>query len=59
MDNQAADTPFKKELTDLINHHSLENASNTPDFILAKYLADCLSAFNQATRERSDWYKQD
>jgi len=34
----------------------MENGSNTPDFILAKYLADCLEAFNSASRHRERWY---
>ena len=48
-------TEFQKELADLINKHSLENPSNTPDFILAQYLADCLDAFNVATNQRDGW----
>lgn len=47
---------FEKELTALINKHSLEGESDTPDFILAKFLKNSLKAFNEATRRRSDWY---
>lgn len=47
---------FRKELEKLINHHSCENESNTPDFILAKYLSDCLKAFDTAVNDRSAWY---
>lgn len=47
---------FREELTSLINQHSLENGSNTPDFILSTYLADCLAAYDKATRRRSKWY---
>lgn len=50
---------FERELTVLINKHSLENGSNTPDMILAKYLLNCLSVFNIATKERSTWYRGD
>jgi hypothetical protein len=49
-------TEFEKELESLINRHSLENGSNTPDFILAEYLRDCLDAFDIAVTKRSDWY---
>lgn len=42
------DHPFVKELETLINMHSMENGSNTPDFILANYLKDCLVAYNNA-----------
>jgi hypothetical protein len=47
---------FKKELRDLLNKHSKENGSNTPDFILAKYLVGCLDTFNAALQEREKWY---
>ncbi len=47
---------FEKELKGLINKHSMENGSDTPDFILAKYLRSCLLAFNGATRRRERWY---
>jgi len=47
---------FRKELEILINKYSIENESNTPDFILAEYLITCLSAFNKATEQKSEWY---
>lgn len=47
---------FKKELTKLINYHSIENGSNTPDFLLADYLMDCLETFNKMSRHRDEWY---
>lgn len=47
---------FVHELGALINKYSLENESDTPDFILASFLNDCLNAFNTATRRRDDWY---
>ena len=47
---------FRKELEELINRHSLESASDTPDFILAQYLDDCLLAFDLAVRRREQWY---
>lgn len=45
-----------KELEAVLNRHSVENESNTPDFILADYLRACLSAFAVATNERERWY---
>ena len=42
-----ATTEFRQELESLINRHSMENASNTPDWILADYLAACLDALQQ------------
>jgi hypothetical protein len=47
---------FEKELQSLINCHSKENESNTPDFILAQYMQACLNAFNTATTQREAWY---
>lgn len=47
---------FQKELEELINRHSIENGSNTPDFILAQYMMDCLNAFNNVTTKREKWY---
>lgn len=47
---------FLSELTQLINKYSLENTCNTPDFILASYLKNCLENFIKATRDRESWY---
>lgn len=47
---------FFIELGELINKHSMESASDTPDFILAQYLSSCLLAWNQATMQRETWY---
>ncbi len=49
-------TTFRKELECLINQHSMENGSDTPDFILAEYLTGCLSSFDKAVKRRQDWY---
>ena len=49
-------TEFVKGLESLINRDSQENASNTPDFILAQFLAACLQAWNTATQQREEWY---
>ncbi len=40
----------------IINEHSLENDSKTPDFILAEYLYDCLQNANMLIGRRSMWY---
>lgn len=49
---------FSTELTDLINKYSLENHSNTPDFILAQFLVTALEAFNQGVADREHWYRK-
>jgi len=50
---------FSEELKSVINRHSRENNSNTPDFILAQYLESCLLAFEIATQQRETWYGRD
>lgn len=49
---------FRKELEELINRFSMENNSNTPDFILAEYLEQSLKAFDLAVTKRSLWYDE-
>jgi len=46
---------FEEELRALINKHSLEGMSNTPDFILAGFLQNVLTDWNHATRARDRW----
>ena len=47
---------FEEEISALINKYSIENASNTPDFILAQYVMACLATFATATQQRETWY---
>lgn len=47
---------FHKELQALINKHGLEKYSNTPDFVLAEYLMNCLKCFDLATGHRETFY---
>lgn len=47
---------LREEIEEALNRHSAENASNTPDLILARYLYSCLNAFNAAVNERERWY---
>ncbi len=39
-----------------INVHSAENGCDTPDFILAEFLTDCLAAFDKTVKARERWY---
>ena len=50
---------FELELRELLNAHSKENGSNTPDYILAQYLINCLDNFNKIVKEREMWYGRD
>ncbi len=54
--NETKRTNFEEEIAKVINRFSLENESNTPDFILAEYLSGCLHTYNMAIRGRDRWY---
>jgi len=56
---EAKSPTFEKEIEYLINRHSQENASDTPDWILAQYLVACLASFAVATQQRENWYRRD
>jgi len=47
---------FRDELREVINKHCKENGSNTPDFVLAEYLDNCLKVFDLAIKSRENWY---
>ena len=47
---------FKTELEGLINRYSMENGSDTPDFMLAHYLQGCLDLFDETVASREQWY---
>lgn len=47
---------FKKELEQLINRFSLENDSDTPDFILAGYIQGCLETYTETVKKRDEWF---
>lgn len=49
---------FRIELEKLINKYSMEYDSDTPDFLLADYLIDCLRAFNILMIKRTEWYNK-
>ncbi len=45
-----------EDIKNLLNRACAENGSDTPDYILALYLIDCLDAFDKATSQREKWY---
>ena len=47
---------LRTEIEQAINKNSCENGSDTPDFILAEYLTDCLKTFDKAVVRREEWY---
>lgn len=48
--------PFEVELERLLNRHSIENESDTPDYTLAEYLRNCLDIFSIAVCKRDAWH---
>jgi hypothetical protein len=59
MPEQQEKPTFIQQLERLVNAHSVERESNTPDFILAKYMCACLTAFATATKDRAKYYGTD
>lgn len=47
---------LRQAIENVLNRHSAENGSNTPDYILATYLESCLEAFDHAVSSRDRWY---
>lgn len=47
---------FRRDIETAINRNSAENGSDTPDYILARYLEACLAAFDLAVRDRDEWH---
>lgn len=47
---------FRSELTGIINFYSLDSESDSPDFILAEFLEDCLDAFDKAVNQRERFF---
>lgn len=46
---------FEEDLKQVINRHSAEAPSGTPDYILAKLLTDTLKTFNEVVGLRAEW----
>lgn len=50
------ESDFERELSSLLNRHSKENDSNTPDYQLAVFIIECLQVFTNAVTARDAWY---
>ncbi len=46
---------FLKEIASVINKYSMENGSNTPDFMLAEMLGGFLNVYNNTLQNRKQW----
>lgn len=49
---------FQEQLRALLNRHSKESESNTPDWVLAEYLIKCLDGFNEAIKDRELYFER-
>jgi hypothetical protein len=54
--NSNSERTFRSDIENAINYHSREQESNTPDFVLAEYLTNCLEAFDRATKQRDIFF---
>lgn len=46
---------FEEDLEQVINRHSAESMSGTPDFILAHFLLNALKNYDEAVVARAAW----
>jgi len=51
-----ASDEFRKDLERLLNSHGMESGCDTPDFILADYMTNCLENFDLIVSARERWY---
>lgn len=59
VDSKSPESTFEKELECLINKYSVENGSDTPDFIIAEFMSNCLVAYQQVVTKRDKWFGVD
>lgn len=52
----ATEKDLTTKISSLLNAASRENASDTPDFILAEFMVAALNSFEAATRARTLWH---
>lgn len=45
-----------EDLTEVINRHSIDNRTNTPDYVLARHLVGSLKLFEDTFLARARWY---
>jgi len=50
---------FEKELTHLINRHSIEDVADVPDFVLAGMICRMIEAMGTSINKTLDWHGRD
>ena len=58
-DGKVHENDLEAAVSAALNRFSAENASDTPDWILAQFLLGCLAAWNQGVQQRETWYGRD
>lgn len=51
-------TTFHQELKRLLNRYSMENGSDTPDYVLARFITTSLSNFDEAVTSRNKFHRE-
>lgn len=59
MSGHEYDNGLRDEIEASLNRYSIDNATNTPDFILSRLLLDCLKAYDNAVNARDDWFRRE
>ena len=54
--NDFITTELLREIAVVLNSHNVDSALNTPDFILAEYVAQSLAALQTASVATDRWY---
>jgi hypothetical protein len=49
---------FERDLASVLNSHSADNKADTPDFILAAYLIDCLTTYRRIKEWNEMWHSR-
>jgi hypothetical protein len=49
---------FERELAELLNKHSRESFSSTPDFLIARFLIGCLKSYETAMLANTKWHSE-
>ena len=48
---------LRRDLSFVLNKHSIDNSLNIPDFILADYLIDCVISFDKLSTATLEYEK--
>lgn len=47
---------FEEDLRSLLNIHNIDTVTDTPDYILARYVVASLKAYRFTVEDRDYWY---